>query len=87
MNDEDVLPIRISIRGSYWPFFSYQKEMKNFYHLPQARKLYTKKWYLHLRQFVTLLLVTLVSFYSFLGINNIANSLDDFNWFNFFHFL
>jgi hypothetical protein len=86
MNDEDVLPIRISIRGSYWPFFSYQKEMKNFYHLPQARKLYTKKWYLHARQFTTLGLSTLGIFLFILGINNIANTLDDFNWFNFFVF-
>jgi hypothetical protein len=86
MNDEDVLPIRISIRGSYWPFFSYHKEMKNFYHLPQARKLYTKKWYLHLRQFITLLLVTIGIFLFIFSINYIANSLNDFNWFNFFIF-
>ncbi len=86
MNDEDVLPIRISIRGSYWPFFSYQKEMKNFYHLPQARKLYTKKWYLHLRQMTTLFLVTLGIFLFILGINNIANTLDNFDWLNFFIF-
>lgn len=86
MKDEDVLPIRFSIRGSYWPFFSYQKEMKNFYHLPQARKLYTKKWYLHTRQMVMLGLVTLGIFLFILGINNIANSLNNFNWFNFFVF-
>ncbi|MDI6451984.1 hypothetical protein [Peloplasma aerotolerans] len=86
MNDEDVLPIRISIRGSFWPFFSYQKEMKNFYHLPQARKLYTKKWYLQLRQLTTLFLITLGIFLFILGINNIANSLDNFDWINFFIF-
>ena len=86
LNDEEVLPIRISIRGSWWPFFSYRREMKNFFHLPQARKLYTKKWYLHLRQLVTLFLVTLGIFLFILGINSIANSLDNFNWFNFFVF-
>ena len=86
MNDEDVLPIRISLRGSYWPFFSYQKEMKNFYHLPQARKLYTKKWYLHLRQIVMLTLITLGIFLFLNGINQIANTLDNFSWFNFFVF-
>lgn len=86
MNDDDVLPIRFSLRGSYWPFFSYQKEMKNFYHLPQARKLYTKRWYLHSRQITMLLLVTLGIFFFILGINNIANTLDNFSWFNFFIF-
>ncbi|MDY0074795.1 MAG: hypothetical protein RBR75_02770 [Acholeplasmataceae bacterium] len=86
MKDEDVLPIRFSIRGSYWPFFSYQKEMKNFYHLPQARKLYTKKWYLHSRQIVMLALITLAIFLFINGLTNIANTLDDFSWFNFFVF-
>lgn len=86
LKDEEVLPIRISIRGSWWPFFSYRREMKNFYHLPQARKLYTKKWYLHTRQIVTLFLVSLGIFLFILGINFIANTLDDFNWFNFFVF-
>lgn len=86
MSDEDVLPIRLSLRGSYWPFFSYQKEMKNFYHLPQARKLYTKKWYLHSRQIVMIILITLGIFLFINGINNIANTLDDFSWLNFFVF-
>lgn len=86
LNDENVLPIRFSIRGSYWPFFSYQKEMKNFYHLPQARKLYTKNWYLHLRQLTTLLLFSLGIFLFILSINSIANSLDHFNWMHFFIF-
>jgi len=86
MSDEDVLPISFSLRGSYWPFFSYQKEMKNFYHLPQARKLYTKRWYLHSRQIVMLSLITLGIFLFIQGINHIANTLDDFSWFNFFVF-
>lgn len=86
LNDEDVLPVRFSIRGSYWPFFSYRREMKNFYHLPQARKLYTKKWYLHLRQLTTLLLFSLGIFLFILSINSIANSLDNFNWIHFFIF-
>ncbi len=86
MKDEDVLPIRFSLRGSYWPFFNYQKEMKNFYHLPQARKLYTKKWYLHTRQVTTVALITIGIFLFLLGISNIANTLDDFSWFNFFVF-
>ncbi|MBU1094099.1 MAG: hypothetical protein KKH01_06530 [Firmicutes bacterium] len=86
LNDEDVLPVRFSIRGSYWPFFSYTREMKNFYHLPQARKLYTKSWYLHTRQLTTLLLFSLGIFLFILSINSIANSLDNFNWMHFFIF-
>lgn len=84
MKEEDVLPIRISLRGSYWPFFEYRKEMKNFYHLPQQRKLYTKKWYLHTRQAVMILLYTLGIFLFIQEINFIANSLDNFIWYNFF---
>lgn len=84
MKDEDVLPIRISIRGSYWPFFEYRREMKNFYHLPQQKKLYTKKWYLHARQASMILLYTLGVFLFIQQINYIANRIDDINWYNFF---
>jgi hypothetical protein len=86
LNEEDVLPLRISIRGSYWPFYSYQKEMKNFYHLPQARKLFTIKWYLHARQILTVALVTLGTIVFINNLSNIANSLDNFSWINFFNF-
>ncbi|BCR36028.1 hypothetical protein [Mariniplasma anaerobium] len=84
MKDEAVLPIRIRLSGSYWPFFEYRKEMKNFYHLPQQRKLYTKKWYLHTRQAVMLFLYTLGIFLFIHEINFVANSLNDFSWSNFF---
>ena len=86
MLPEDVLPIRISIHGSYWPFYAYFKEMKNFYHLPQARKLYTKKSYLQLRQLTTILLTFVGIFLYIHAISLIANSLDDFTWRNFFIF-
>ena len=86
MNDEDVLPIHISIHGNYWPFYEYQKEMKNFYHLPQARKLYTRKSYLYLRQITTIGLLFFGIFLFIHGINYIANTIDDFNWFRFFIF-
>ncbi len=86
MNAEDVLPIRISIHGSYWPFYAYQKEMKNFYHLPQARKLYTNRTYYQLRQFSTLMLFFVGIFLFLFSVNYIANTLDNFNWFRFFIF-
>ena len=86
LKDEDVLPIRISLYGSYWPFYSYRKEMKNFYHLPQARKLYTKRWYLYMRQMTTLTLLLLGVFLFINQINNIKNSLNDFSLDNFMIF-
>ncbi len=84
MKDENVLPISISFRGSYWPFFEYRKEMKNFYHLPQQKKLFTKKWYLHTRQITMILLYTLGVFLFIHEINYIANRIEAFNWYNFF---
>ena len=58
--------------------------MKNFYHLPQQRKLFTKKWYLHARQLTMILLYTLGVFLFIHEINYIANRIEDFNWYNFF---
>lgn len=76
LNDDDVLPIRFSIRGSYWPYFAYRREMKTYYHLPQQRKLITKKWYLYLRQLSTILLLSSGIFIFILEISNIAIALD-----------
>lgn len=84
MRDEAVLPIKISLRGSYWPFFEYRKQMKNFHHLPQQKKLFTKKWYLYVRQASMILLYTLGVFLFIHEINYIANIIDDFSWYNFF---
>ncbi|MFU8792931.1 MAG: hypothetical protein ACNA7K_02810 [Acholeplasmataceae bacterium] len=76
LNDDDVLPIRLSIRGSYWPYFAYRREMKTYYHLPQQRKLITKRWYLYLRQITTILLLFAGIFIFILEISNIAIALD-----------
>ena len=86
MSDENVLPIHISIHGSRWPFYDYRKAMKNFYHLPQSRKLFTKKWYLHLRQILMLLFIASGIFLYINQINMIVNTLDDFSWIRFFTF-
>ncbi len=86
MRDEDVLPIRISLKGTYWPFYAYRKDMKNHFHLPQARKLYTQKWYLHLRQITTVLLFALGIFLLISQVRHITNTLDDFSYDNFFVF-
>ncbi len=86
MSDGDVLPIHISFHGSKWPFYDYRKAMKNFYHLPQSRKLYTMKWYLRLRQLLMLLFIAGGIFLFINQINMIVNTLDDFNWERFFTF-
>ncbi len=86
MSDEQVLPIHISIHGSKWPFFEYRKAMKNFYHLPQSRKLFTKKWYLRARQLFMLLFIAGGIFLFINQINMIVNTLNDFSWDRFFTF-
>lgn len=86
MSDENTEPIQISIRGERWPFFAYQKDMKNFYHLPQSRKLVTNIVYKRLRQILTIVLIA-IGIYSFIHeINHIANTIDNFNWNNFLTF-
>ena len=83
MKDENTQPIQISIRGNRWPFFAYRKEMKNYYHLPQSRKLYTIQSYKYLRQFLMLALIGIGIFSFIHEVNHIANTLDNFNWTNF----
>lgn len=86
MKDENTQPIQISVRGKLWPFFAYRREMKNYYHLPQSRKLFTNKNYKSLRQIVMLGLIA-IGIYSFIHeINHIANTLENFSWTNFITF-
>ena len=86
LSDEDSLPIRMSLRGSYWPNYAYRRAMKEYYHLPQTRKLYTKKWYLRLRQ-ACMLLIFFVA--TFLFINEVGRTVavdfNAFNWISFFN--
>lgn len=86
MSDENVLPIHVSIRGSKWPFFEYRNAMKNFYHLPQSKKLYTMTWYLRTRQLLMLLFIAAGVFLFINQINMIVNTLDNFSWDRFFTF-
>ncbi len=86
MADENTQPIHISFRGKRWPFFAYRKEMKNYYHLPQSRKLFLNKNYKHLRQ-VSMIGLIAIGIYLFIHeINHIANTLENFNWTNFLTF-
>jgi hypothetical protein len=83
---EEVHPIQINISGSYWPYFEYRKDMKEYYHLPQSKKLHTKKNYLRWRQFTTITLLFLATFLFINEIGSITNNLYDFKWDNFFVF-
>lgn len=86
LSHEEITPIMIYPYGSFGPFYAYRKEMKNFYHLPQARKLYTKRWYLKSRQLVTILLFGAGIFMFINNLSSIANDINDFSWSNFFVF-
>jgi len=79
LNDEDTAPLRISIRGKYWPFYAYRQAMKNYVRMPQTKKLFTKTWYLRLRQLITILLL-FVGIYLFINeLKNIYFDLINYN--------
>ncbi len=86
MDEGDTEPIQISIRGNRWPFFAYRKEMKNYYHLPQSRKLFINKSYKYLRQLSMLALIAAGIYLFIHEINHIANTLENFSWTNFLTF-
>lgn len=79
LNRESVLPLSISLRGKYWPFFRYREEMKNYVKLPKMRKLFTKTWYLRLRQITTIILF-FAAIYLFINeLKNVYIDLTDYN--------
>ena len=72
-------PIRIHLSGSYWPYFEYRSSMKDFYHLPQSKKLHQNQWYLLSRQFTTLFLLFFGVFILINETSAIINALDNFS--------
>jgi len=76
---EDTLPLRITLRKRYWPFYAYRKEMTNYYYLPQAKKLFTNKWYLYSRKIFTFFLIGLGLFLMINELSNVVVSLMDYN--------
>lgn len=52
----------LKIKGKYETFYKYRKAMKEYYHFPQTRKLYTKKWYNYLRNITVIVLFSLLIF-------------------------
>ncbi|MDL2292634.1 hypothetical protein LJC17_03500 [Acholeplasma sp. OttesenSCG-928-E16] len=77
----DTLPLRIDIHGSYWPNTAYRKAMKEYFHLPQTRKLYTKKWYLRTRQLLTLVLLAVAIFLLITELGGIVANINELNSF------
>ncbi|MFA7416965.1 MAG: hypothetical protein WCZ19_00345 [Acholeplasma sp.] len=72
-------PLSISLRGKYWPFYAYRQEMKDYVRLPQTKKLFTKSWYLKVRQLVTILLL-FTAIYLFINeLKNIYIDLSNYN--------
>lgn len=62
LSDDDIKPLKIEFKGIYQPFYKYRKEMKNYFHLPQTRKLYIKPWYKTSRQLSSLALFAIIVF-------------------------
>lgn len=75
----ETAPLRISVRGKYWPFYQYRQEMKDYVRLPKTKKLFTKSWYLKLRQLTTILLL-FIAIYLFINeLKNIYIDLSNYN--------
>lgn len=72
-------PILSYFKGSYAPYYEYRKEVKNYYHLPQMRKIYTRPMYLRLRQAVTILMSMAAVFLLIREVNNLINILKNFD--------
>lgn len=72
------------IRGSYSPYYEYRKEIKNYYHLPQMRKVYNEPNYLKIRRAVTIILSMVAIFLLIREVNNLANIFKNFNIHTFF---
>lgn len=59
---DELEPLKIEVKGLYQTFYRYRREMKNYYHLPQTRKLYVKPWYKTSRQLASLGLFAVIVF-------------------------
>lgn len=72
LSDVEIEPIRIKVIGKYEPFYQYRKDMKEHFHLPQMRKLFTKSWYQKIRTLTVLLLFGIDVFILLFVANDIA---------------
>lgn len=74
-------PYEFKITGRYETFYKYRKKMKEYYHLPQTRKLFTLRWYKLLRHVVVILLFSCIIFLIILttSLMLVVNNLHDVN--------
>ena len=72
LDDQEIEPFKVTWLGKYETFYTYRKEMKSHYHLPQVRKLYTKKWYQKARTFMVFGLFAIDIFMLMFVANDIA---------------
>lgn len=84
ISDEEIVPINVDLYGSRAPYMAYRKEMKNYYHLPQTRKLYTKKPYYKLRQVIILILTAIGVFVLINQLGEMAITFENFKLSSFF---
>ncbi len=71
-------------------FYLYRSNMKDFYHLPQTRKLYKKKSYYYLRQIITLILFSAATFLAIHQLKDIGLNLSTYThyiWITFYYIL
>lgn len=69
-------------------FYLYRSNMKDYYHLPQVRKLYKNKSYYLLRQITTFVLFSLSTFLAIYQLKDIGLNLSEFNdyiWISFYY--
>ena len=72
LDDQDIEPFKVTWLGKFETFYSYRREMKSHYHLPQVRKLYTKKWYQKARTITVIGFFAIDMFMLIFVVNDIA---------------
>ena len=72
--------------GKYKTFYLYKKQMNDYFHLPQTRKLYTKPIYKFLRTFFVITLFTILIFLLIYTTNDIIRLGLDINIVIYFRF-
>jgi len=68
-----------ALKGSYQSYYDYRSEIKNYYHMPQTKKIYTNKNYVIIRQFVVIIMSLTAVFLLMKEINNLLRLIRNFN--------
>ena len=75
LDSPDPIEFQMLVKRSYFPIFDYRAKMKEYYHLPQARKFYKRKKYYYLVNITTFVLAGIGIFLTLLELNTMANDL------------